>query len=156
MPQNNWNELFIIENNSIINKDFKKYKIHNASGTNGSTGYVGICRITIKANYKNSPIRFKISQRGMDGGEIMIRFANANSTDPTLAAIKVYGSLKEVQLVKLSTSQWVLYVQKSESYDSIDVVDFNMGSYMNNVDIEWTNLFSSSSPGGTIATVVWS
>lgn len=86
----------------------------------------------------------------------MIRFANANSTDPTLAAIKVYGSLKEVQLVKLSTSQWVLYIQKSESYDSIDVVDFNMGNYMNDVDIEWIDLFSSSSPGGTITTVVWS
>ncbi|EXG87860.1 hypothetical protein K413DRAFT_4761 [Clostridium sp. ASBs410] len=176
-PRNNWDELYVqicssfsldnyfplsggtINGSSQFNDEVitkRGHRVHSVGATSsGLSGYVGICRITIKNAYANQAIRFKVIQRGKDGGEITIRFNNLNGNDPTLATFKVYQDLTQVQIVKTSTSTWDLYIQKSEAYDSIDVVDVQIGSYMTNkLVIDWTDNFNSINPGGTIATVV--
>lgn len=171
-PENNWDELYIQTstsgkylplsggtvsgstqfNNEVVTK--MGHRVHSVAGIDGTSGYVGICRITIKGSYVNQSIRLKVLQRGRDGGEISIRFNNLNSNDPTLASFKVYQDLAQVKIAKVATSIWDLYIQKSEAWDRIDVVDFQKGLYLSNLVIDWTNNFSASDPGGTLATVV--
>ncbi len=128
--------------------------VHSAAGISGTSGYISICRITINGSYCNQSFRIKVLQRGRDGGEISIRFNNFNSNDPTLASLKVYQDLEPVQMVKVAPGIWDLYIHKSEAYDTIDVVDVQKGPYLNRLTIDWTNVFSESSPEGTIATVI--
>jgi len=171
-PCSNWDELYVQTstsgkylplsggtvsgstqfNNEVVTK--MGHRVHSVAGIDGTSGYVGICRITIKGNYVNQSIRLKVLQRGRDGGEISIRFNNLNSNDPTLASFKVYQDLAQVKIVKVATGIWDLYIQKSEAWDRIDVVDFQKGLYLSNLVIDWTNNFSASDPGGIVATVV--
>lgn len=120
----------------------------------GQTGYINFCRITITEIYKNQPIKFKIIQRGTNGGELTVRFSNSNSLDPSVDILSVSGNLTEIQIKKYNTSNWDLYIKKSEAYDSIDIVDFQMGGYMSSTNIKWKDEFFASNPGGIVATVV--
>jgi hypothetical protein len=139
-------------NNELVTK--MGHWVHSANGINGTSGYVSICRITISGSYCNQSFRIKVFQRNRDGGEISIRFNNLNGIDPTLASFKVYQDLEPVQMVKVAPCIWDLYIHKSEAYDTIDVVDVQKGPYMSQLAIDWTNGFSTSSPDGTVATVI--
>lgn len=177
-PSNNWDELYVQINFKPIGDLFQKYLpitggtisgstrfnneiitkkghwVHSATGISGTSGYVSICRMTINGSYCNQSFRIKVLQRNRDGGEISIRFNNLNGNDPTLASFKVYQDLEPVQMVKVAPGIWDLYIHKSEAYDTIDIVDVQKGPYMSRLAIDWTNGFSTSSPEGTVATVV--
>ncbi len=142
-----------VTGNLVLQKGFI---VHSGSGTAGQAGYVGICRIKISGQYRNSPIWFALAQRGRVGGEVAVLFANDSGTDPALQRITMVGQLDEVRIVKAAAGTWDLYVKKSEAYDTIDVVNVSIPKYMqNNFAIEWTNKHSASSPGGTAAGVFW-
>jgi hypothetical protein len=142
----------IVLNNDLIEKN--GHRVHTAIGVSGTGGYVGICRFTIMSGYINQAIKIKILQRGLDGGEISIRFANDIGHDPNLASFYVKGDLTAVRLVKVSSGVWDLYVEKSEAYDCIDIVDIQIGYHMSGFVIEWTNKLVASNPGGTLARVL--
>lgn len=142
----------VVLNDEVVEK--KGHRVHSASGIYGSKGYVAICRFSIKAGYVNQAIKIKILQRGLDGGEVTIRFANDVTHDPDLESFNVKGDLRPVRIVKVSSGVWDLYVEKTESFDCIDIVDFQKGLYMDGLIFEWTNTFVSSSPGGTLAKVL--
>ncbi|EKC76633.1 hypothetical protein OBE_00743, partial [human gut metagenome] len=68
--------------NIIIPRSIKH--IHNASGKEGSTGYVKIVTIKITANYADHPVEFVISQRNRGPYHLYVQFNGAASTDPAL------------------------------------------------------------------------
>ena len=126
------------------------YYVHTATGTNEATGYVKIATISIVGTYPNAPIRMLITQRGKRSlSEITIAFANENSTDPEITYFYYTGEEISAYLAKTSSGVWNLYVLKSESYDSICVMDFNESTYdASRIKITWTDVHQSSAISG--------
>lgn len=121
--------------------------INAAAAGAGQSGYIGIVRLTIKNSYVNSPTEFKIIQRGVRSSvTVSITFTNANNTDPALArAIYSGNSNLNAFIRKESPSTWVVYVQKSEMYDGIEVIDVAKGN-TSNIQVDLIDTFLSSKP----------
>lgn len=123
-------------------------RVHQSAAGSGSTGYILIAQIKISGNYQNQPIRIGIARRGDSQiTDINIRFSNANNADPALEAYNKVGPAS-AYLYKSATSTWDLYIQKSESYDNIEVMYFNKGTYMEGTTITWKSEHVSSLPSG--------
>lgn len=129
--------------------------VHWAQGTAGSAGYVKIAQFTITMNYVNVPIKLTLAQRGRTSFvDVIISFLNVNSVDPGLNKFYHSGSSEyNLYLVKSATSTWELYVQKSEAYDNIAVIDYSTNfSHMSSdrITVEWTDSLVSTLPTGYI------
>ena len=97
--------------------------VFKGTGTSGSTGYIAFAQLKVTGTYCNRPIEFKLTRRGSNTPcYVSARFANANSTDPTLESLTVSGTSYGVFAHKTGTSTWLLYMQKSEAYDAVSVV----------------------------------
>ncbi|EKC48213.1 hypothetical protein LEA_18986, partial [human gut metagenome] len=110
--------------NIIIPRSIKH--IHNASGKEGSTGYVKIVTIKITANYADHPVEFVISQRNRGPYHLYVQFNGAASTDPALYEFKHFDPANKgvnAYIVKSATSTWDIYIQKQQGYDHIYVLD---------------------------------
>ena len=125
----------------------KKQLYHSASGTSGTTGYVGFCTIKVTGSYANRPILFELRNRGRQSTNVSLCFSNVNSDDPTLFHIQRDGGIN-VWAYKSATSTWILIAEKSEGYDTIYVKDFSNDG--NNVTISWSNIHYSSLPTSNI------
>ena len=125
----------------------KKQLYHSASGTSGTTGYVGFCTIKVTGSYANRPILFELRNRGKQSTNVSLCFSNVNSNDPTLSHIQRDGGIN-VWAYKSATSTWILIAEKSEGYDTIYVNDFSNDG--NNVAISWSNIHYSSLPTSNI------
>ena len=125
----------------------KKQLYHSASGTSGTTGYVGICKLTVKGNYVNRPVLFELNNRGTQSSNVSLRFSNNSGTDPGLDRLQYDGSIG-VWAYKVDTSTWHLIAQKSEGYDTIYVKDF--ANHNGNLTVEWINVHYSSLPTSNI------
>lgn len=127
--------------------------IRVCSGTAGSTGYIKIAQLKVLATYQNRPITIELAQRGSSTTtNISILFLNSNSTDPTLYKFIATGPCKNIFMNKSATSTWDLYVQKSESYDTI-VIYKCLHSASADISITWTDSqISSAISGWTQAT----
>lgn len=131
----------------------KGFYVHEALGTAGSAGWVKICQLTVTGSYIDCPIEITVSQRTkLVLGRLYIRFTNDSGNDPTLTSFVYTGSISSAYLVKASAGVWDLYVEKTSTYDVIGVVDFKAQYHMRYVTILWTNVHSSTNPGGTLAT----
>lgn len=116
------------------------------NGGTGTSGYMHVCTITINSTYANQYMLFKVVQRGRSGN-IILGFSSSNSKDPGLSIFAKTGTIN-AYIVKTTTSIWNLYIQKSEGYDNIEIVEFNKGAYMNNVTVSWVNSTVASVPAG--------
>lgn len=116
------------------------------NGGVGTSGYMHVCTITINSTYANQYMLFKVIQRGRSGN-IVLGFSNSNSKDPSLSIFAKTGSIN-AYIVKTTTSIWDLYIQKTEGYDNIEIVEFNKGAYMNDVTVSWVNSTVASVPAG--------
>ena len=116
------------------------------NGGTGTSGYMHVCTITINSAYSNQHILFKVVQRGRSGN-IILGFSSSNSKDPGLSIFAKTGTIN-AYIVKTTTSIWNLYIQKTEGYDNIEIVEFNKGAYMNDVTISWVNSTVASVPAG--------
>ncbi|OOM19349.1 hypothetical protein CLOBE_53700 [Clostridium beijerinckii] len=129
--------------------------IININGGAGIAGFMYFAQIKVNSSYQNQPIIFDIHQRERFG-TIIIKFNSQNTSDPTLGYINKIGSIN-AYIYKSSTSTWDLYIQKSEGYDSIDIVGFSKGDYMNSTSVTWQSSTVTSLPSGyieaTIATI---
>ena len=97
--------------------------VFKGTGTSGSTGYIAFAQLKVTGTYCNRPIEFKLTRRGSNTPcYVSARFANANSTDPTLESLTVFGTSYGIFAHKTDTSTWLLYMQKSEAYDAVSVV----------------------------------
>ncbi|NRT76290.1 hypothetical protein [Clostridium beijerinckii] len=126
--------------------------IINSNSGGGTTGFMYIAQIKITGNYQNQPISFDVRQRDRYG-QIIIKFNSMNSSDPTLAYINKIGNIG-VYIVKSTTSTWDLYIQKSEAYDSIDIVGFSKGDYMTGTSITWKSSTITALPSGYIEATI--
>lgn len=119
------------------------------NGGVGTSGYMHVCTITINSTYANQYMLFKVVQRGRSGN-IILGFSSANSKDPSLSIFAKTGTIN-AYIVKTTTSIWNLYIQKSEGYDNIEIVELSKGAYMNDVTISWVNSTVASVPAGYTA-----
>lgn len=123
------------------------YRVANLTGTHGTAGYILACRLTILGTYQNQAITMRVLQRGREGS-LTIRFASNNSTDPALNKFLKTGNIN-ANIVKNSAGVWDLYIQKSEGYDQIDIVELSRGNYTA-ISVEWINTNASSLPSGFV------
>lgn len=122
--------------------------IHTANGTSGTSGYVKIAQIKITNSYANQPIVIEYTRRSdYTLTNLFIRFASSNNTDPDLSMFRTDSSYQNAYLYKSATSTWDLYIQKSEAYDTIDVISYYAGSYARDrMTVTWTNEMATSLP----------
>ena len=125
-------------------------RIHSVEGSAGSAGYVNIAQILINGNYANQPFTFTFSQRGNGTvSRVHVAFTSVNSTDPAIDNFNVEGP-GDVYIRKSATSTWQLYIKKTETYDKIDILDFNKGKYATGISITWKDALVSSVPSGFV------
>lgn len=125
--------------------------IHNANGTSGSTGYVLIMRLVTSQTYINSPMRFAIIRRGdFMSTDVFLKFANANSVDPTVEKFIARGATRDIYVVKSSTSTFDIYVKKAEAHDTIAITAFerNYGNLGKGVSVSYRDTHATSLPTG--------
>lgn len=136
-----------IRNKTTIEQGFT---VHKASANGGTNGYLLIAQIKISGNYQNQPVYIAYMQRGRPYmSTLEISFVNANTTDPGLAAFVKTG-VTNAYIYKESAGVWNIYVLKTESYDSVDIVDFSQGSYMGGYTLTWKDVLVSSVPNGYV------
>ncbi len=127
--------------------------MHYALGTTGSNGWVKVAQLKITAAYVNSPIEISYTRREAMPVRLTIRFKNSGKTDPDLSRF-VYETVGDefcsAAVVKSATSTWDLYIKKTESYDSISVVDCKYPENASATLITWTDTQVSSLPSGYI------
>ncbi|MGJ4851305.1 DUF859 family phage minor structural protein [Bacillota bacterium Meth-B3] len=129
----------------------KGFYVHSAGGTGGSAGWIQICRLTITAAYINCPIEIGISQRGLGmPSRLFIFFANLNGTDPALGSFTYAGKIKSAYINRTAAGVWDVYVEKTETYDTVGVVDFKSPPYMSGLTVAWTNTQVASVPAGAV------
>lgn len=125
--------------------------IHRANASSGTNGFLKIATIKITTTYQNIPIQIVLTQRGkVSEATVHISFANGNTTDPTINSF-LYESVTDnygIYIVKSATSTWDLYIQKSESYDSVGILDYSTNLYYMKPKVEWKNEFATSLPTG--------
>ena len=129
----------------------KGFNVHTARATMGSVGWIQICRLTITAAYTNCPIEIVLAQRGLGmPSRLFISFVNFNGPDPALGSFTYTGNIKSAYIVRATAGVWDVYVEKTESYDAVGVVDFRSPLYMAGVTVTWTDAQVASVPAGAI------
>lgn len=130
-------------------------KVHQASGSIAS-GFVkvAIFKTNIGGVYLNTPFKLTITQRGRKAPcEIWIQFTAGDTTDTNLENFYTFGADDyNVYLVKSAAATWELYVSKTESYDTIGVLEYYADDYVRGrMSVTWTDVHVSSLPSGYTA-----
>ena len=100
------------------------YDYTGLKGTDNTSGYVNLIKITIGATYQDKPIVVKTQHRDkIERSVIQIKFSNVNNNDPALQSITHTGQDMEFHLYKESTSNWILACGKGHNgkYDDVFV-----------------------------------
>lgn len=127
------------------------YTVHKALGTQGAGDYVKIAQIKILEVYANTSFVISLVQRGWIESTLEIRFANANSLDPTIEHFRYRSGGVGAHLHKSAPSTWDLYIRKSESYDSISVTNVKIPENLHGkINLTWTDIHASTLPSGTV------
>lgn len=115
----------------------------------GTNGYILLAIIKIGSNYQNAPIEFTITRR-MDPTptRISVDFLNANTADPGLSSLRVFGSTASVWIQRSATSTWNLYVQKEEAYGCVDTIEYHKPPYDGGTTVTFGNTLVTSLPSG--------
>lgn len=126
--------------------------VHEAQGTPGTAGYILIATIGVTNSYANHPIHFMISRRGAPATDFYFCFANANNTDPGIAYAYCSYPFVKIYYYKEMESTWNIYVQKSESYDHIAVLQYEQDVKYegNNYFVNFEDVQDSSLPEGAV------
>ena len=115
--------------------------VFTSTGISGTWGYVKLATIKVTYSWFDIPIELKISQRGRSSfATVLINFQNTESTDPGVNSF-IFSANYNIgaYLVRSDVGTWDLYVEKTEGYDSVTVVDFKCDfEYFKNVaTITW-------------------
>lgn len=127
--------------------------------TGGTAGYYCAIQLKITATYLDCPIELTMSDRGSSMmTRVTVRFASADSTDPSLSLIRYRGYGMDVYACKSATSTWQIWVKCSATYSRLTVHDVYC-SHMSKMTISYPGTFMSTSDfttaiasGGTLAT----
>ena len=121
------------------------------TGTGGQTGWFRVAQFKVKSNYSNAAHRVTVTNRLSQQTVINIQMASVNNVDPGLGVLTKSGPATVV-MAKSATSTWILYVQKSEGWDSLTVTRYEAPNY-NPMTVTWlTDQVSAPPSGYTTAT----
>lgn len=132
------------------NRRYGKPSMFYASpGKAGTAGYVKICTLVHTTAYRNTGMSLVISQRGKRNSIIHVVFTNTpNATIAGLHTFSVEGPANVYGVI--SGSRFDVYVQKSEAWDAVALVD----AWSNNDSMgDWldtTTGFAATLPSGYI------
>lgn len=131
------------------------FNVTSSGDGGGNTGYLLMAEINVKGTYVNSPIKMEICRRGdIFTTDVYIQFTNVASTDPGISSFYYDNhGMKNINmyLYKNATGVWYLYVEKSESYDHMAILDIKTNmAYMNAVQIKLHGNHVASVPSGSI------
>lgn len=107
------------------------------SGGSGTAGYMHAFTITNTGTYQNQYMQFDILQRSRIG-HCEIMFVSSN-TSGALTISKISRSGTSEVYYTLNNNVFDLYIKKSESYDNIEILNFQKGYYNNSLKINWVN-----------------
>ena len=132
--------------------------VHVANGTAGTTGYVRVATIKITGSYQNMPISFEVYRRRQTRPtKLYLTFVGAEGTDPSIDHLlyEGAGTTNDFAIVKSSSSNWNLYIQKAEGYDNIGIAEYHTNfSYMSGIQLTWTNIQETLPAGAIKATKI--
>ena len=139
----------------IINKG----KACSTSAGSGAAGYYCIAQFKITSTYLDAPIEIEVCDRGKPSlTTFSIRFANENSTDPSVSSLTYRGFGLTAYICKSATSTWQLWVQANGTYSAITIHSIKC-SYMSKMTISYPETYLSNSnfetaiaSGGSLAT----
>lgn len=137
----------------LTQANIKSY-VHSAVGASGTAGYVLIATIKIKANYAGMPLVMELVNRGTTSvtPKLYIRFKSADTSDPVIETFGYTDKNPGAYLHKSATSTWDLYVQKSEAWDSINILRYHRSEYLEaKLDLTWKNVHATALPDGATA-----
>lgn len=128
-----------------------------SSGTGGKTGYVKVATFTVKSQYTNMPTVVRYRNRHTMPVELIFRFKNQSKVDPELEFILQVVELtdygyKEAYLYKSATSTWDLIIEKSEAWDSVQILDCQQAD---GVSVTFENTHVSTVPSTAIRAKVY-
>ena len=128
-----------------------------SSGTGGQTGYVKVATFTVKSQYTNMPTVVRYRNRHTMPVELIFRFKNQSRVDPELEFILQVVELtgygyKEAYLYKSATSTWDLIIAKSETWDSVQILDCQQAD---GVSVTFENTHVSTVPSTAIRATVY-
>ena len=147
IPNGEGNTKLVVGGGAKISQGFY---VHSAGANGGVTGYLNIATITVTNNYQNSPIEFKISQRGRKSQPTLtLMFTNANNTTPTVSSFTKSTDDVTAWVKDNGNGTYDIYVQKSEGYDKVDIMDLNKGSYLSGTSVTWKDVFLDAIPSGS-------
>lgn len=121
------------------------------SGGGNSAAYCHLCQIKINSPHINTPVVIEINQRGRGYSQGMVTFNSTNGTDPGLARFTKTGS-PLWYILRGAAGTWDIYINKTESWDSITVTDyFNGYADTNGIVITWKCINANAVAGWTEA-----
>ena len=123
-----------------------------ALGSGSSAGYVRIARITIDVDYISSPVKLTITQYNKPTAvDVIIDFERVSGFDPELQNFYFIGSsYYKIYLNKATSSVWDLYVYKSEPFEYVAVIDYNLSLGSTPFTLEWVDDFEEVLPESAI------
>lgn len=125
--------------------------VYSTTASSGTVGYQLIATLKISKNYQNAPIKFTVTRRrDATPTAISVTFKSVNSSDPELESLQVWGTTAEVWINKSATSTWDLYVQKTEAYDIVEVIEYHKPPYDSGISVTFSEVVVSTVPTSAI------
>lgn len=137
--------------NSTIQRTKPTYAITHSASNGGTAGFICLVEITITGYYASGTMEFYFLQRA-GNGKVILEFANnASSKLVNQSFFITEGWLAGARLSRSQVGDayvYDLYIQKSEAYDDISLMEIRVPDYMKSkVNIELVNLFTNSTSG---------
>lgn len=107
--------------------DFSAYSL----GTSGVKGFIALAQIEITHTNANAPITFYLTRRNADSTmTVHVRFQNVSALTPGMDNVFYEGANYGAFMYQLSSSVWVLYVEKTAQNDPIAVQRWTTSPFM--------------------------
>jgi hypothetical protein len=116
------------------------------TGGSGTAGYMNCFSLSTTGAYQNQALTFDVIQRSRSGRVRLILNSSATAGTATVNQCYFEGNISVHYLA--SNNIVTVYIQKSEAYDSIEIVNFKKGKYMGNTSITWNNTTVGKLPVG--------
>lgn len=129
--------------------------VHTSAGTSGlgnQTGYAVIATIKVLATYKDTPIEFTVTKRNMNRPcRLVVKFTNANSTDPEISQFLADGYLSGVFWLNKSTTSTFQLIAYHSAWEGICITDTQTSTGMwGGISVDYTASFLSTLPSTAI------
>ena len=116
------------------------------AGGGGTSGYMNCFSLKTTGTYQNQALTFDVIQRSRSGRVRLILNSSATTGTATVNQCYFEGNISVHYLA--SNNIVTVYIQKSEAYDNIEIVNFKKGEYMKNTSITWNNTTVTALPSG--------